>query len=99
MCEGRTNRSQKYKPQNRQAESPFNAESMSYLVYEVTNLIVYLARVAIGECLATALALEWLVRGVQVLYVNAEVRLATAFRWAQLARVHGLVHNCNHNIT
>lgn len=55
---------------------------------------MYLAGVTVSEGLPAALAVDWLVAGVQLLHVYAQVRLATALGRAQLARVHWLSGNC-----
>lgn len=51
---------------------------------------MYLARVAIREGLPATLALQRLVGGVQLLHVDAQVRLAATLGGTQLARVHWL---------
>lgn len=40
------------------------------------------ARIAIGERLAASLALQWFIRCVQFLNMDAQVGLAATFSWA-----------------
>ena len=59
---------------------------------------MHLAGVAVGEGLATAAALERLVRRVELLHVDAQVRLAAALGRAQLARIHRLLRYYAHKL-
>lgn len=67
--------------------SSFIDEIMAYDKY----LVVHLARVAVGEGLATAAALQRLVRSMQLLHVDPQVCLTATLGRAQLARVHRLL--------
>lgn len=58
---------------------------------------MHLARVPVGEGLATAATLQRLVRGVQLLHVYPQVGLAAALGGAELASVHRLLGDCGSN--